>query len=101
MPGLVSAGFQCFGKSRFLMMQTHGRPGYPISDPSPNRILACHHGGTGWRTNRAGRIAIGELHSIRTQLVDVRRFIQITSKAPEISPTQIIYEQEYNVGLIG
>ena len=56
-----------------------------------------HDTGPGGRANRTGCVSIGESHPRGRQLVDVWRFVKSAPIGPDISPTHVVDEEEYEV----
>jgi hypothetical protein len=48
----------------------------------------------------AGGVSVNKLHSIFCHLVNRGRFIKTASITPDIAPTQIINQKEYDVGFL-
>ena len=61
-------------------------------------VQARHEAASRWSTNRASRIEIREAHSLGRELVDVRRFDSLLAVATEIAVTQIVGEDEDDIG---
>ena len=69
----------------------------PPRQSDPRRRFAGQNGGARRRTNRAGRIEIGQDHALLGEPVDVRRFIDFPAVEADIAPAEIVDEDKKNV----
>ena len=69
-----------------------------VGEVKAGRVLAGKDGGTRGRTNGAGRVAVGETHSLRGEPVNMRRLVKRAAKTTAIRPTEIIREDKEDVG---
>ncbi len=54
------------------------------------RVLACHQGAAGWRTDSRPGIALRESNSRFGELVDVRKLDTLTAIAGEVAQSEVI-----------
>src|SRR5579872_3546003 len=73
----------------------------PVGDVHPLRILAGENAGPRRRANRARGIIIREANALVRHLVDVRRLVKRAAIATEIALSEIIDEDEDDIGLVG
>ena len=63
----------------------------------PGRILAGHDRRPRRRTGTGRGVGIGETNSSRRQRIDMRRLIQRTAGAAQVSPAEIVHEKQNHV----
>lgn len=76
-------------------------PGDEISQPQSSRIHARHDGRTRWRTDRACRVRVGELHALLGQAVQVGRLVEIAAERAESGPAQVVRQEEDDIRPLG
>jgi len=64
------------------------------------RVIACHQRTSGWCADRASRVVIGEPHSFFGHPVEMRSCEFPLAITGQISVTQIIGQDENDVGLL-
>ena len=106
----VACGFEGLGHIRDVGRELQGPvrhaqfgegalvSGDPVGDMQPRRVLSGHDACARGRTDRAGRIGVGEAHALRGEAVDVRRLVVRAAEAAEVSPAHVVGENEDDVG---
>src|SRR5688572_20159945 len=69
----------------------------PIGHVQARRIFSGENRGARRRANGAGRIRLREFHSLRREFVEVWRLEYFAAETTEVSPTQIIGENENEI----
>jgi hypothetical protein len=72
-----------------------------VRDVEPRRVLASHEARTSWRADGAGGVGLRKLHSLAGEAVDVRSFVKKAPHAPEVGPSQVVDQDEDDVGPLG
>ena len=62
-------------------------------------VLSALHGAAGRRANGSRGIKVSKAHAVLGQLIDVGRIDKIVSVTADVSPTQVIDEDEHDIGL--
>ena len=85
------------GTQQFLIGPI-GAARQPVGEIEPGRILAGHERGACRRADRTSGVGIGETLALRGEAIEVRRLVILAAVAAEIGPTEIVGEDDNNVG---
>ena len=80
-----------------LLKREVSSTGQPIRQMQPGRVLSGHDTCACWRTDMASRIGLGKPHAVLGETIDVGRFIETAAVASQITPTQIVDQEEHDV----
>ena len=69
-----------------------------VRDSEPCGILAGHDARTSRRTDRTCSVGVGEAHAAGSELVYFRCFKEAAAVEPDVLPTHVVDEKEYEVG---
>ena len=69
-----------------------------VGDAQANRVLAGHNAGAGRGADRTGGVGLGEAGAGLRQPVDVGRFVELAAVAAEVTPAEIVGQEEDDVG---
>ena len=72
-----------------------------IGYPDTSGIFACHDAGARWRTDRTSGVSVRELHSARSEPVQIRRLIELAAITTQVSPAKVIHQDDDEVQLSG
>jgi len=75
--------------------------GDKIGDAHTGGILAGHNAGARGRADGAGRVGVGEAHSLCRQRVDVGCLVKAVAVAARIRPAHVVNQNEHDVGSAG
>ena len=76
-------------------------PGYVSGNPDSGLVLSALHRATGGRANRSGGIEVGKAHSVLGQLIDIGCVDKIVPVTANVSPSEVVDEDKYDIGLGG
>ena len=85
----------------FVTVSHPGRSTNVLSDAMVSGIFAGQNTGTGWTAYLAGGIAPGEFHPLLGDTVDVGCFVKGGPFIGEVAGTEIIHQNENNIGPAG
>ena len=95
---LVRQSGQLFSVMKWLVVALR-TTSQPLGQIGAGRVLARQDTGSARRTDVTGRVCIVEKDAFLGQLVDRRRFMELTAIAAHVRPTEIINKKKNNIGL--
>lgn len=73
--------------------------GNPVGEFQAGGVASTEDGRAAGRAHGAGGVSIGEEHTVRSELVDVRGFVKLRAVTSEVAQAEVIDEEEDEVGL--
>ena len=99
MTGVISLFTEKFRQGYLALSQVAG---VASGNPAPDSITvggaSSENGGSRWRADSAGRVALGKANTLGGKLVEVWRLDDFVAVASQVSPPHVIHEENDNVG---